>query len=1155
MAGLGTGGSPLSPGVYPVEVDLSITVPRVSTSIGAFVGTFDKGPVGDYRLITNADELADVYGLPMNSNYNHWFQAKMFFDNSDKLYISRAVDIDGNWQRSGALIATAINEPPVGAPGINTVDVAYSEADLIDGSWLRFTLDANQRKYKVVGFNETFAPVFQSDEVDFSGATFPCHGTTTQSDVIDFGAYDFNSTPDGDVFAIDIDGNEFSYTTVAGDSALNVMGGLETAFAASSINNVTLESDASTLTMTVTSKTEGATGAYVISVGASDTTGQTNITNVITAQDGEVFAVNIDGTVVSVTAHAGDVVDTVIAALDAKFATVGINNVDFEADYDNNRIVVIALEGGLNGVYTIGVDASDTAGLAINSLATAANGLATLTLDMEIDWDYIPGQPGSKQIPTGTGQLEYIYTIAVNALTESKVDAGDFSSQVSTIQLGTGTYNIGDNFEVDITEHGFLEPNHKVTYTVKDDGTGNPESRNDVVKGIYNAILTSNPSSLYIKNDEVLGTITLTAKYPGSIGSFYVTSAYSSFQQDEISFGGATFPTVGGEVFAVNVDNNVISYTAGVGESPDNVINGLVNAWTASNATNVKFIKDLANNTILVKAVTGGVTGMYSISVDATDTAGTTVTNIFVPTGTMTTTDSEVQATDGTTPISSYELFATRDIYLNEDDFKFNEDSIRFSAVDSKLKFICRWVGDSGNDIDVTIAKASDFNVPVPNTVVTDVSSVGIRTLTTTKVSPILGIDGIALDTLFDYVPSDDEIAIIVSVKGEIVERYIVSLDETKKDFNGKSKYIEDVINLKSSYIYVKDNKALDYVNHMPESSVLQTIQTTVEQWQVSTGQKIGKSVTEVTIGELLNLQHGDSGLVGRGDYQRAWDVFSDKESIEVDVLIANEETPKYVAELAKSRGDCIAFIGAPYELTVGLKTTEIIDNLVDYIAGAYGDLNIENSYATFFGNYLYIYDKVNDKMRWVNAAGATAGLRAKTNTDFQTWFASAGLVRGQIQGVDKLAFIPNQGQRDVLYKNKINPIASFPGQGNAVVWGQKTMLSRPSSFDRVNVRGLFNQLKRAISKMAKYYVFELNDEYTRARFVESITPYLEFVQENRGVYDFAIQCDENNNTAAVIDANQFVASIFVKPERVAEFLILNFVAVGTGVDFKEIYA
>lgn len=942
--------NPLSPGVYSVEKNLSLVVPRSSNSVGAFAGDFTKGLAGDYRIITNSSELEDIFGPITNANYNDWLQAKMYLDYSNKLYVSRAVDENGTWQSSDVLIATAINEPAVGAPAVNTVDISYSETDIIAGSWIRFVSDGNQQRYKVINFNETFAPVTQSDDITFGGVTFPLLG-------------------------------------------------------------------------------------------------------------GEVFDITIDGTSVSYTGIAGDTITEALAGLDGAFSSAGINTVNFFADYINSKIVVSSLTQGLAGIYTISISAADTAGTVLSSPVTAMNGLATLTLDMEIVWDLIPGTPGSKQIITGANQLDYIHSIATNAFTEVKLDTGDFTPQVSEIQLDTGTYDIGDTIQVVITEMSADADTgndivRTVNYVIQDENplvpTGTVENRAALIENLYAAIITSNPSTVSTTRDKVIGKVTLTSKYPGLL---------------------------------------------------------------------------------------------YGFSIVVTPT---------IATGTLTVALNTTSATDGTVPCTEAELFRTREIYLNKNEFDLEKDNVKFSTIDSKIKFISRWVGDSGNDIDITIAKTDDFNQEVPKDTVIDVSSNGVRTITTTKTSPILGVPGVPLDSLFEYVPAADEIAILISVKGEVKERYIVSLDETKKDYNNKSKYIENVINLKSNYVYAVDNKEN---TGMPESSVQQLTETTVEQYQVSTGQKIGKSVTSVTTGDLLSLVHGDSGVVRKDDLLNAYDVFKSVEEIEVDILIANEKCPKEVIELAEYRGDCIAYVGALYEQCVGLKSTNIIDNLVDYVSSVFGDLNVNSSYAAFHGNYLNVYSKDLDKNVWVNAAGAAAGLRAATNDEFDPWYASAGLSRGQINGVDKLAFIPNRGSMDILYKNSINPITSFPGKGNAVVYGQKTLLKEASAFDRVNVRGLFNVLKRNISKMALSLVFEINDEFTRKQFVEAVNPYLEYIQYNRGLQEFYVKCDSDNNPPAVIDANQFVGQIAVKPARVAEYIILEFSAVGTSVDFKEIFA
>jgi phage tail sheath protein FI len=198
------------------------------------------------------------------------------------------------------------------------------------------------------------------------------------------------------------------------------------------------------------------------------------------------------------------------------------------------------------------------------------------------------------------------------------------------------------------------------------------------------------------------------------------------------------------------------------------------------------------------------------------------------------------------------------------------------------------------------------------------------------------------------------------------------------------------------------------------------------------------------------------------------------------------------------------------------------------------------------------MYNKYTDRFIWVPDSGHVAGLCAYTDDVTEPWFSPAGLNRGQLRGVSKLALNPNKTQRDDLYKARVNPIVSFPGEG-IVLYGDKTALSRPSAFDRINVRRLFITLEKAIATFAKYQLFELNDEFTRGAFRAAVEPYLRIVQARRGVTDFRVICDTTNNTGAVIDANGFVADIYIKPARSINFITLNFIATRTGVEFKEI--
>jgi phage tail sheath protein FI len=211
-----------------------------------------------------------------------------------------------------------------------------------------------------------------------------------------------------------------------------------------------------------------------------------------------------------------------------------------------------------------------------------------------------------------------------------------------------------------------------------------------------------------------------------------------------------------------------------------------------------------------------------------------------------------------------------------------------------------------------------------------------------------------------------------------------------------------------------------------------------------------------------------------------------------------------------------------------------------------------DTSYGVMDSGWKYQYDKYNDVYRWVPLNADIAGLCVRTDLQRDPWFSPAGLNRGQVRNLVKLAFNPTQSERDTLYKAGVNPVVSFPGEGT-VLFGDKTLQGRPSAFDRINVRRLFIVLEKAISTAARSSLFEFNDEFTRSQFVALVEPFLRDVQGRRGIFDFRVVCDETNNTAGVIDRNEFVGDIYIKPARSVNFIQLNFVAVRSGVAFDEI--
>jgi len=226
--------------------------------------------------------------------------------------------------------------------------------------------------------------------------------------------------------------------------------------------------------------------------------------------------------------------------------------------------------------------------------------------------------------------------------------------------------------------------------------------------------------------------------------------------------------------------------------------------------------------------------------------------------------------------------------------------------------------------------------------------------------------------------------------------------------------------------------------------------------------------------------------------------------------------------------------------------------NLADVKTFRESDTNRNTSYAFMDSGWKYQYDKYNDTYRWIPLNGDIAGLVARTDNSRDAWFSPAGYNRGQIKNVARLAYNPSKTHRDALYLQQYNPVVSFPGQGT-ILFGDKTMQTRPSAFDRINVRRLFIVLEKAIATAAKFSLFEFNDAFTRAMFRNMVEPFLRDIKGRRGITDFIVICDETNNPGSVIDRNEFVGDIYIKPTRSINFIQLNFVAVATGVEFSEV--
>lgn len=448
-------------------------------------------------------------------------------------------------------------------------------------------------------------------------------------------------------------------------------------------------------------------------------------------------------------------------------------------------------------------------------------------------------------------------------------------------------------------------------------------------------------------------------------------------------------------------------------------------------------------------------------------------------------------------------------------------------------EFAAKWAGSIGNSLKVSMADKSTFT-------------------------------GWTYESSFDRSPdtsayatannvSNDEIHIIVidedglftGTAGTILEKFeYVSKAVGAKKSDGSNNYYRDVINSNSKYIWWMDHPTQSpEVNNVANGSAVA--------WGTAPAAQPYKDITAALVASLVGGVDDYAGITA-GNIQTGYALFAN-DQLDISLVLlgkATTATATYVINnVVEVRKDAVAFIspeaaGGSY---ISDSSATPVADITTYRNGL-----PSSSYAILDSGYKFQYDRYNDKYRYVPLNGDIAGLAARTDYAQDPWYSPAGANRGQIKNVVKLAFNPNRTQRDSLYQKGVNPVVTFPGEGTQL-FGDKTLLTAPSAFDRINVRRLFIVLEKAISIAAKAQLFEFNDAFTRAQFKNQIEPFLRDVQGRRGITDFRVVCDETNNTAEVIDKNEFVASIFIKPNRSINFINLTFVAARSSVNFSEI--
>ena len=464
---------------------------------------------------------------------------------------------------------------------------------------------------------------------------------------------------------------------------------------------------------------------------------------------------------------------------------------------------------------------------------------------------------------------------------------------------------------------------------------------------------------------------------------------------------------------------------------------------------------------------------------------------------------------------------ATAVIITNDDSY----DSLYADGSASVGEWAAKYPGELGNSLKVSIADGNAWSTWTYS------SSFDSQPTTSTYVSSRGG----SHDEL--HVVVIDEDGLWTGTAGTVLERFsFVSKASDAKKADGTSAFYKSVINDTSKYVWWMDHTS--------------NVTATGTAWGSSANASLFANLTSNVTVSLSKGVSGDTPT--DGNLQTALSVFVNDELYDISLMplgnVSSTVANYVIGSVAEVRKDVVVFISPPGTSVInnaGSEATSIV---------TFRDTLTSSSYAVLDSGWKYQYDRYNDVYRWVPLNGDTAGTTVRTDFVADPWFSPAGFNRGQIKNVVKLAYSPGKTDRDILYKKGVNPVVSFPGNGT-VLFGDKTLLAKPSAFDRINVRRLFIVLEKSIATAAKYQLFEFNDGFTRAQFKNLVEPFLRDVQGRRGITDFKVVCDESNNTGEVIDGNEFVADIFIKPARAINFIQLNFVATRTGISFETVGA
>ena len=1125
-----------SPGVQILERDLSATSSVSLTNVGAIAASFQQGPVEEPTNIGSERELISVFGKPTDKNYEDWFTAAQFLQyggslrvvRSDSNLISNASDDIGaaNGRGSGATATVTVTNGSItnvavsaGGSGYRGATVTITggtgvgaevNATVVNGAVTGYTVVSGGKGYdqsSVVATVTGLGPKIKSladYEANVEDAANAYHYAARTP-----GKY-------GDSLRVFV-------TDAGADQVLN-------------LTPVNTGLSQSTNDLTVT-RAQGGTSATTFSdddvVTLIDRTATTT-----TIDNAGNTALSASGTTLNVAADTGLAANNYLLIESAN----GKEIVQIDSGYTGGTSITIA-RGQEATTAVSHADASTVTKVTVTEASTALNGAIGTTTATTISVDGLTNF-------TVNDLIRVIKTTNSNTTTIN--EGGTFSSADTTLTVTSGTnFAVGEFIKIDSE---ILEVTGKSTndLTVRRGALGTTAASHADGATVTELTLTS----------EVMLVTAITPIATGSAEPRFAVQASADGTFTNGALASPTGATADQSLSTYNISGwnykAVVQLTLKEGTIKSKFAVGERLTTNASTPVVADVISWNADNRLLEVEIQSSNTGLYSTA------SGSNIVKsvLSAPAGYPAVTSSEGQ-------IEKIE----RKLYvsLDKSSQKFSDDNIGSARI--RLK-------DLGSN-EFTVASFSDAYSELEFYPGQKWVNLAARPGTSEYVANKGGSNDEVHVLVFDHEGT------ITGTPRTLLEKFtFMSKASDAKTPQGANNYYAEVLKENSSYVFFAEHvgtltgDSSTHVQYRTNGNTAvasglwgtEALNKNFNILQNYTGYRLDTTAGSADIKDqatgawysssyFYQLSGGDNGFdAASSDLNSALDLISDVETERIDYILCGKTGDTLAESLSKAnkciaiadqRKDCIAFISPQRSDVVNVLSNPTARTQTNNVVKFFDRLT-GSSYAVFDSGYKYIYDKYNDVYRYVPCNGDVAGICVETALTNDPWFSPAGFNRGQIRNVIKLAYNPKKAFRDELYSSRINPITTFPGEGT-VLFGDKTALSTPSAFDRINVRRLFLTLERVIGEAGRAQLFEQNDAVSRSIFRNLVEPYLRQVQGRRGISDFLVVCDETNNPSDAIDRGEFYAEVFVKPTRSINFITLTFVATRTGIEFSEV--